>query len=41
MVITLGQEYDIGEKLTVILYNYINRHDERPNITKQNVVHSY
>ena len=26
MVVTLGQEYNIGEKPTVILYTYINRH---------------
>ena len=24
MVVTLGQQYDVGEKLTVILYTYIN-----------------
>ena len=24
--VTLGQQYNIGEKLTVILYTYINRH---------------
>ena len=27
MVVTLGQQYSIGEKPTVILYTYINRHD--------------
>ena len=26
MVVTLGQQYNIGEKPTVILYSYINRH---------------
>ena len=26
MVITLGQQYNVGEKPTVILYTYINRH---------------
>ena len=26
MVVTLGQQYNIGEKPTVILYTYINRH---------------
>ena len=26
MVVTLGQKYNIGEKPTVILYTYINRH---------------
>ena len=30
MVVTLGQQYDIGEKPTVILYSYINRHAETP-----------
>ena len=26
MVVTLDQQYNIGEKPTVILYTYINRH---------------
>ena len=26
MVVTLGQQYHVGEKPTVILYTYINRH---------------
>ena len=26
MMVTLGQQYNIGEKPTVILYTYINRH---------------
>ena len=26
MVVTLGQQYSIGEKPTFILYTYINRH---------------
>ena len=26
MVVTLGQQYNVGEKPTVILYTYINRH---------------
>ena len=30
MVVTLGQEYNIGEKPTVILYTYINRSDLYP-----------
>ena len=30
MEITLGQQYNIGEKPTVILYTYINRHAETP-----------
>ena len=31
MVVTLGQQYDIGEKPTVILYSYINRHAGTPD----------
>ena len=34
MVVTLGQQYNVGEKPTVILYTYINRHAEPPNIAK-------
>ena len=30
MVVTLGQQYNIGEKPTVILYSYINRHAGTP-----------
>ena len=30
MVVTLGQLYNIGEKPTVILYTYINRHAGTP-----------
>ena len=26
MVVTLGQQYNVGEKPTVILYSYIDRH---------------
>ena len=26
MVVTLGQQYNVGEKPTVMLYTYINRH---------------
>ena len=35
MVVTMGQQYNIGEKPTVIMYTYINRHVEPPNITSQ------
>ena len=35
MVVTLGQQYNVGEKPTIILYTYINRHAEPPSITKQ------
>ena len=31
VVATLGQQYNIGEKLTVILYTYIDRHAGPPN----------
>ena len=30
MEITLDQQYNVGEKPTVILYIYINRHAETP-----------
>ena len=30
MVVTLGQQYNIGEKPTVILLTYINRHAGTP-----------
>ena len=34
MVITFGQQYNVGEKPTVILYTYIiNRHGGIPNKT--------
>ena len=40
--VTLGQQYNVGEKPTVILYTtYINPHAELPSITKQdNIVQS-
>ena len=31
MVVTLGEQYNIGEKPTVILYSYINRHAGTPD----------
>ena len=31
MVVTLGQQYNVEEKPTVILYTYINRHAGTPN----------
>ena len=42
MVITLGQQYNLGEKPTVILYTYINRHAGTPdkNKTKTFLVHN-
>ena len=30
----LGQQYNTGEKLTIILYNYINRHAGKSNKNK-------
>ena len=44
MVVTLGQQYNIGEKPTVILYTYNNRHagtpekQRRQNSTSSNMV---
>ena len=35
MVVTLGDQYNVGEKLTVILSTYINRHAGPPNKTKR------
>ena len=35
MVVTLGQQYNTGEKPTVMLYTYINRHAGTPTKTKQ------
>ena len=32
MVVTLGLQYNVGEKPTVILYTYIYHHAEPPNI---------
>ena len=31
MVVTLGQQYNVEEKPTVILYTYINRHAGTPD----------
>ena len=33
MVVTLGLQCNVGEKPTVILHTYINRHAEPPDIT--------
>ena len=30
LVVTLGQQYDVGEKPTAILYTYINHHAQPP-----------
>ena len=34
LLVTLGQRYNVGEKPTVILYTYIDRHAGTPNKTK-------
>ena len=40
MVVALGQQCNVGEKPTVILYTfYINRHAEPPSITKQKTLY--
>ena len=42
MQITMGQQYDVGEKPTVILYIYINRHAGTPEKqTRDNIVHHH
>ena len=41
MVVTLGQQYNVGEKPTVIMYTNINHHAQLPVITQHTVVHSY
>ena len=38
MVVTLGRQYNVGEKLTVILYTYIDRHAGTPDKKQKNVV---
>ena len=35
MVVTLGQQYNVAEKPTVILHTYINHHAEPPIITRK------
>ena len=43
MVVTLGQQYNVGEKPIVILYTYINRHEGTPkkNFNKQKQCSTY
>ena len=36
MIVTLGQQYHIGEKPTVTLHTHINRHGGAPSKTKTN-----
>ena len=42
MVVTLGRQYDTGEKSTVMLYTYINRYARTPdkNKTKIFLIHN-
>ena len=35
MIVTLGQHYNVGEKLAVILYTYINRLQEHTRKAKR------
>ena len=39
MVITLGQQYNVGEKPTVILYTYINRMQDTNKRTDKPIHH--
>ena len=40
MVVTLGQQYNIGEKPTVTLYTYFNRHAETPEKQREKKINS-
>ena len=40
MVVTLGQQYNLGEKPTAILYAYINRHAGTTNKTRTKYIMS-
>ena len=41
MVVTLGQQHNIGEKPTVMLYTYLNRRAGTPDKTKQKHCSTY
>ena len=41
MVITLGQQYNVGEKPTVILYTYITMHNHQSQPNIPTAVHSH
>ena len=41
MVVTWGQQYNVGEKPTVILYTYINHHAQPPIIIQDNHSNTY
>ena len=36
LVVTLGHQYNVGEKPTAILYTYINHHAQPPIIPQHN-----
>ena len=38
MEVTLGQQYNVGEKPTVILYTYVNHHARTPKNKQTTVV---
>ena len=38
MVVTLGQQYNTGEKSSVMLYTYINRHAGTPDKNKNETI---
>ena len=40
IIVTLDQQYSVGEKPTVILYPYINRHAGTAKQNKNNVVYT-
>ena len=44
MVVTLGHQYNVGKKPTVILYTYINRHagipDKKQKQNRNNILSS-
>ena len=41
LVVTLGQQYNVGEKPTAILYTYINHHAQPPIIPQRNHSNTY
>ena len=41
LVVTLGQQYNVGEKPTAILYTYINHHAQPPIIPQHNHSNTY
>ena len=40
MVVTLGQQYNVGEKPIVVLYTYINHHAGTTDKNKAEVMYS-